>query len=373
MLNNTDTLSLKRGFDTFVGFLYSVLIALVIKTAYLNSHFNSIIPISITLFLLVFFAYDWLCRFWGSWNMPETMLEKAGYLYFIKLFLNIAIVYFLLVFSLKFVDIYAPIAEETIPATLTRSYDSLYYSMAIFAILSGAWNALMIRIFKGFNMPHIIALVKGHLDLSIVESFPRLIKKWRVEIQSIIDQKHKEMKELKDNGIFNPSDSNDEYRKKWRKLDRDLGIKLYFKSFLKNPHHLLLPYLFVFHIVVLNFVLGIFIIISTFGGGISLSAQLLSSLGLFLPVWGLALGALLSSVFLTLHFKSSIKMEVSLKERIGCWILFITTIYGYFLCSSDILVFLVILQQIIANIIMTIYFEPPSTVTTKPINEGGSL
>lgn len=373
MLNDTDTVYLQRGFDTFIGFLYSVLIALVLKTAYLNSHFNSMVPITLTFILLVFFAYDWLSRFWGSSNMPKTMLKKAAYLYFLKLSLHIAIVYFLLVFSLKFVEVYAPPTREAMPGLFTVQDDSLYYSMAIFAILSGAWNALMIIIFKGFNMPHIITLVKGHLDQDLVEMFPRLIKKWRVEIQSIVDQKHKEMKELKDYGVFNPCDSNDEYRKKWRKLDRDLGIKLYFRCFLKNPHHLLLPYLFAFHIVALNFVLGIYIIISTCMGGISLSSQLLSALGLSLSVWGLALGALLSSFFLTLHFKSSIMMEVTLKERIGCWILFITTIYGYSLCSSAVLVVLVIVQQVIANIIMTIYFEPVSNVTTKPVNEGGKL
>jgi len=357
MPNNTNAFNLNHGFEIFLGFLYSVLVGLVLKTAYLKSSFNSIVPIALTFLLLVFFAYDWLSRTRGFLKMPEKMLEKTDFLYFLKIFLDLAVVYFLLVFSLKFVEAYS--------TSLQVQDDYFYYSMAIFAIFSGAWNALLIFIFKGFNKSHIITLVKGHLDQDVIEMFPQLIKKWQAKIILIVEQKHKEMETLKVNGVFDTSESKYEYRKKWRKLDRDLGFKLYLRCFLKKPHQLFLPYLFVFHIVALNFVLGVFIVITTCFGKISLSSQLLSAFGLSLPVWGLAVGVFLSSIFLTWHFMSSKNMEVTLMERFGCWILFISTIYGYSLCTSVGLVILVAVQQVIANIIMSAYFKPSANAVAS--------
>lgn len=348
-----------------------MLIGLVLKTAYLNSHFNSLVPTTLTFSLLVFFAYDWLSRTWGISKMPKTMLEKAAYLHFLKIFLDLAVVYFLLVFSLKFVEAYTPVSRDGISCLFSIKDDYFYYSIAMFAFFSGAWNALLIFIFKGLNRPHIITLFKGHLDQDLIEMFPQLIKKWRAEIQLIVVQKHAEMRKLKDNHDFNSPESIDECRKKWRKLDRELGLKLFLNCLSWKPYRLLLPYFFVFHIIALNFFLGIFIGFSTYFGGMSLSSQLLSALGLSLPVLilvlGVVLGALLSLILLIGHFMSSTHEEATLKERFGCWILFITTICGYFLCSSAVLVILVIVQQVIANIIMTLYFEPPSSVPMNVI------
>lgn len=324
---NTSMADTQRAFDTFVGFLYGLLVALVIKTSYHISKFDSFLSVTLTLILLSFFAYDWMSRYYGRSKMSEKMTKKSAYLYVIKLFLDIAIVYFLLLFSLKFVELYAPLTLGTISDMFNGSCDSFYYSMAMFAIVSGIWNVLMIDISTDVNMPEIINLIKGHLHKKIIKLFP-VIKNWRDDIKDFVDKKHKEMATLKENGPFDTDESKEAYRKKWQELERQLGVKLYFKCFVTNPHHILLPYLFVFHIVFLNFALGFFIILSALlFDGKSFFLQLQILIGLCVPVWILPVGFVLGLLLLILHFKSG--KDVTYKERIGAYVLFITVVISY--------------------------------------------
>lgn len=356
---NTSMPDTQRAFDTFVGFLYGLLVALVIKTSYSISNFDSFLSVTLTLILLSFFAYDWMSRYYGRSKMSENMTTKSAYLYVIKLFLDIAIVYFLLLFSLKFVELYAPLTLGTISEMFKGSCNSFCYSMAMFALVSGIWNVLMINISTDVNMPEIINLIKGHLDQKIIKLFP-VIKNWRDDIKGFVDEKHKEMAKLKERGSFDTDDSKEAYRKEWRELESQLGVKLYFKCFVTNPHHILLPYLFVFHIVFLNFVLGFFIILSALlFNGKSLFLQLQILIGLSVPVWILPVGVVLGLVLLILHFKTG--GDVTYKEKIGSYVLLITVIISYAFCSAVFLIGLVVVQQLIANFIMTKYFEPPPT------------
>lgn len=354
MSSNSNTFNLYHGFEIFLGFLYSVLVGLILQAAYLKSKFNSVEAMFLTFLLVLFLAFDWLSRTQGFLKMPETLLKKTGPKNLLKIFLDLAVVYFLLVFSLKFVDAYFNSTRD----------DFLFYSMAIFATLSGLWNSLLISIFTGLNKPHIITLLRGHLHQDIIEMFPDLIKKWRVEIELKFTHIHMKMKELKDNASFE-SETMEEYLKQWGKLKRQRNL-LYVKCLSWKLYRLILPYFFVFHVIALNFVLGFYIWLITFNGGRNLFSELSLIQASSWHLLGIAFGVLLSSVSLTLHFRSSKNREGTFKERIGCWILFLTTIYAYSLCSPAVLVFLVIVQQVMANIIMNVYFKPSPNTTEKP-------
>ena len=361
MVNNTNMLDLQRDFSAFVSFLYAVLVALVIETAYSISYFESIFPVLFTLILLSFFAYDWMSRSLGYSKSSENLNDKSYQYLFFVLLLEISIVYFLLLFSLKFVELYAPLNWKT-KSKLLEDFSCVYSCcwMALFAVLSGAWNALMIGISTKVNKPHICNLFKGHLDRVIVEMFPELIKKWRDNSRSERDEILAKMTKLKEKGSFKPDQTNKGYRKKWRKLDRDLDVFRYFKSLVKKPHYVLFPYLLAFHVVALNFALGFLILLSAlFWEGKSLSAHMLSLYNLYLPTWVLAVGVLLSWLFLIFH-SADCKDEATFKERIGCIVLFTSIIYGYFLCSAATLMLIVVFQQVIANIIMNEYYNPKS-------------
>lgn len=366
MKNDTNKINFKNGFEIFLGYIYGVLVGLVIETAYLGSHFNSIVPFFLTLMIVLFLAFDWLSRYTGYKKMSESNLEKGPLLFYSKIILDLIVLYFLLSFSLKFVEKYCNAQQQS---------DYLYYSMAFFAIFSGVWNAVLITIYKGINMQHIIEFLKGHLHQDIIENFPNLIKRWRCENRLKVEKAKNEQEELLKNYNHETHESTEEFRNKFLKLEDDIKRhRLFIQCLtLKKLYRLWLPYVFVLHILTLNFILGIFIVLTTINGGKSLYSyspleQIFSSP--ILQILVIFLGVFISSLLLTWHFINSKDNEITLKERFGCWLLFITIIFLYSICSSDFLIVLVITQQFFANIIMNIYFNPPvsSNETLELVN-----
>lgn len=351
----------QRAFDVLIGFFYTVTIALVIERAYLDSKkFNSIVPAMFTLILLAFFAYDWLAKFYNRLKMSGKM-TKSPTLIFLRQLLEIAIVYFLLLVSLKLVEAYALLNWRSIRRFLEITpSESLCWFMALFAILSGFWNTVMIIDSKLVNDPHIRCLFKGHLHKDIVNLFP-FMRRW---IDDLTETKEAEYEKAIEEGLrtleqTSCSRSNTARGKALvegqAKIGRRLGWRLLVKCLVKKPHHILLPYLFVFHIVTLNFVLGGFIIVS---GLLLGSTSLLAKLPLihaFSPVL-LLLGAFLSLLFLVIYFKSD--RSKTFFERLGCACLALTVLLFYSICPAMFLIVLVGFQQIGANFIMTRYFEP---------------
>jgi len=288
-------------------------------------------------------------------------MTKSPTLFLFRLFLEIAIVYFLLLVSLKFVEIYAPLNWKSrwelfkiIPG------EPLCYSMASLAIFSGLWNTVMIMGSKQVNKEHIWCLFKGHLHEDIVNLFP-FMKSWLDDLKmikiAILDKVDAEVKRTAKELHGRPSDSvlGKEHLERIEPLRRALRFKLLLKCLVRKPRHLLLPYLVVFHLVTLNYVLGVFIAVSRlFLKGTSLLAKL-PLIHAFSPVL-LLVGTFLSLLFLVIYFKSD--RTKSFFERLGCACLALTVLLFYSVCPAIVLIGLVALQQIGANFIMTRYFEP---------------
>ena len=382
--NNIDMPVLaQRAFDGFVGFIYATTIALVIKTAYVKSNLDSIVPATLTLLLLLFFAYDWMARFFGQLKMSGKMTTSPTTL-LLKLFLNITIVYFLLLVSLKLVELYAPLTSVKVFHTfrelrLKTLFEAtpgkpLCYSMAAFAIFSGLWNAVMIDISAQVNKEQIWCLFKGHLDDKIVKMF-RFIKAWQDDLResekTVLEQAVDSAKRFA-NADPTERESVRDHLKGMRDLYRDLGLWLLLKCIVRKPHHLLLPYFFVFHVVALNFVLGVFIALSMFFlEGESLFAKI-PFLNASWPVLFLCFASLLLAlIFLVIHFKSC-KSETPF-ERLGCACLAITILLVYSVCPAIVLIVLVVCQQIAANFVMTLFFTPPPANETEQVCHSGEF
>jgi hypothetical protein len=348
--NNTNIRVLGQGaFDAFVGFVYATTIALVIKTAYFASKFDSSVPVVFTLLLLVFLAQDWMVRFRGRLQL-SGQTTKSDTPYFLKLLTEITIVYFLLLASLRLVEIYAPLTLATIrdsawkiPKALFKDPEALFkdpevcWMMAAFAFFSGLWNSVMTSISVQVNIREIWCLFKGHLDKKIARMFP-IIRKWQID-QTGYSRHFLATVGQSPDGL-------------------DPAVLLLLRSLARKPHHLLLPYLVVFHIVALNYTLSIFIVLSTFLlEGKRLFLANLRFLHVVLPVL-LLVGTLLMVVtfLLAIHFRSG-KSETPF-ERLACGCLAITILLFYSACSATALICLVVGQQVATNCFMTRYLKP---------------
>ena len=338
--------SVLPAFDAFVGFIYATTIALVIKTAYLESKFNSSVPVFFTLLLLIFFAQDWMVRFRGRQQMSGTTI-KSDIPYFLKFLNEITIVYFLLLASLRFVEIYAPLTFPTIRQSGWMSLKTLFKVIpnpevpdleiccltAAFAFASGLWNAVMIGISVQVDKQQIWCFFKGHLDEKIVNMFP-IIRKWQSDHRS----RHHEIIQ----GAHNSASEE--------------TLWLLLQSQARNPHHLLVPYLLVVHIVALNYTLAFFIVFSrfVFDGNILFTGLWFLHVAVRLVVSSLLLVA--AWVFLSIHFSTG-KSETPF-EWLACASLAVTILLFYSACPAALLICLVVVQQILANCFMTRYFKP---------------
>ncbi|HUW17885.1 MAG TPA: hypothetical protein VMW16_01120 [Sedimentisphaerales bacterium] len=362
--------SVQRAFEGLIGFFYTVTIALVIERAYLDSgKFNSIVPAMFTLILLFFFACDWLAKFYNRLKMSGKMTESST-LMLLRLLLEITTVYFLLLVSLKLVEAYALLNWRSILRFLEITpSESLCWFMASFAILTGLWNIMMVGNSTQVNKEHIWCLFKGHLHKDIVKLFPSMrgwidnLTETRVEQYERAAEKGQRVLDQTSSGRSN-TDRGKELLEGQVEIRRRLGWRLLVQCLVEKPHHILLPYLFVFHIVTLNFVLGGFIVVS---GLLLGSTSLLAKLPLihaFSPVL-LLLGASLSLLFLIFYYFKSDRNK-SFSERFGCACLALTVLLFYSVCPAMVLIVLVGFQQIGANFIMTRYFKP-----SEEQDEGG--
>ncbi|MHC4395104.1 MAG: hypothetical protein ACYS1A_05570 [Planctomycetota bacterium] len=442
MPNNASLLDpTRQAFDIFIGFVYAVSIGLLIETVYLKSSFDNSVPIAFTLLLLIFFAQDWMVRYRARQQMVGETTKKASP-YYIKLLIEIAIVYFLLLSSLRLVELYTsfklvtpsePLSEfiwKILKALFTATLDSkLCYIAATFAILSWLWNLVMVKISLQVNRKQIWALFKGHLDEEIVKVFP-IIKKWEHDFAKQAKPYRDYVEKLK----LDAGSTSRPVEKNFNLWNQVLGhaIVLWFllKSIAKNPHYLVVPYLLIIHIVTLNFVLGGCILLSAcclkgnsiyqsvFGVQPSLSAFSGVLLGLLvLPFIGtlclspfrtrsrtlrtvfamlkvvcLAITILLlyllcplvsvffvgTMLFLGFYFANANDTRPIWVERLGCVCLAITTLLLYSICSWIILIHLIFCQQIVANVFMSLYFDPSAAGrdesvphATEVVTQGG--
>jgi hypothetical protein len=300
----------------------------------------------------VFFAQDWMVRFRGRQQMAGKIANTVTPIY-LKLFFEITIVYFLLLASLRLVEIYTPLTFANIISTPNppHNYESSWTMpiksigsfidkkvvclMAVFAIMSGLWNSVMIAVSAQVNKNHVLNIVKGHLENEIIKLFP-VINGW------INDYKAK-----------TTIDSS-------QGLADVLGAVL--RSF-RNPHHLILPYLFTFHIVALNYILGVFILFSAFfmRGESIWEMQPILLLVLIIVLMAMA------SFFLAIHFSSD--KRPTIYERIACLCIAATILLIYAISPANILVLFVVMQQIAANYIMSKFFYPSSITKNDEAKE----
>lgn len=379
----TDNLHLQKALETFVGFLYGLLVALVIKTAYTNSNFDSFGPVLFTLLLLLFFAFDWVSRFIPRVKMQEEIDQDSKYRALKlggKLFLDISIAYFLLLWSLKVVEFYAP---KNGVALKNGSLEWLYYSMALLAFVSWIWNLLMIN-FSKVDRVHIQAFFRGHLRPVIIEQFPDM-EGWRTAHDKKVREDNNKVTELlkRHNGdkVEFSSEELNRFDRHYLKLFLAKNLRKYILCIIDKPHEIVLPYLLVLHIVALNLILGLFIFLSTyFLKNGSLLAEFESFLSAILRIKDIGtylwiiptIGLLLGCILLIYHFASGAGAthaeprykEPSSKELAGIYAIFLSIIVCYALVAARSLLVFVIVQQVLANVLMIRYFKRRSPEKT---------
>lgn len=372
----------QRAFDAFIGFIYATSIGLVVRTAYTKSKFDDLAPIALTLLLLAFFAQDWMARFLGRQRMSGEQPKKVT-LYYYKLLIEITIVYFLLLVSLRLVELYSPLvfvrciqslpgsAWSTLKTPISVTPDpEVCYIIAAFAFFSGVWNLVMMDISPQVNKKQIWSFIKGHLDDEIVNVFP-VFRKWQNELRgkekSIHERVGEESKRFAEkiaNGSSMDSETVSVHLKNIRKLHHTLSW-VYLKFLAKKGLRLTTPYLLTIHIVALNLTLGILILISTcsyrgesiFRGVFGM--QPFRSVDAVSLVFAVLLVSLLAGSLLSLgiHFKSD-RRKV-LPERLGCWSLEVTILLIYSISPVFLLIIFAACQQITVNRFMIRHFEPP--------------
>lgn len=345
----TDTIH--SGFDAFVGLLYVITIGLTLKTAYFKSHLDSKSSIFWTYIILIFFAIDWLIRYRARQQLPESQTTEEQFPYFLKFLLEITIVYFFLLMSLKFIEIYSNTTEVKLYEN--DSYVILCYITAVFGAISGIWNFVIIKISKQVNIGHVCKFIlKGELAPDLAKLFPD-ISSWQKEYKDEIQKVEVDLG--KQEAIFKNGKSGEEQRNNFYKAIKTGRIKsklVFLNSLRRKPHHILIPYLFFYHVFALNLILGIFIYLASFlGNGDAL---------LHIPYYSLWICSGVTSLcglgFIAYHVKEG--NGASMSERIGCYLIMITFPLFYASVSTFCLIILLFIQQISANIFMTMYFEP---------------
>lgn len=353
----------KRAFNPFVGFVYATSISLVIRTAYDKTHLDSLVAVSFTLFLVLFFAFDWNARVFNQLKMP-TEKTKIERLFLLKFFLDITIVSLLLLASLKVVEIYSLHVSNQQSAFLEQSTSqTLYYATAGFAIFSGFWNTLMIAISEQVDWSHIRHLLRGHLDERILRLFPG-IRNWQSESEAyekaLISAAFDEAESFVANKQTEPITREITISKlrTFEEIREKLGFRrIFLRSMLHEPYHLLIllaPYLFAFHVVLFNYLLGFFIALSTY---IRNGRALIQGTHHLLFLILIVIGVIVTLSFLVLHFLSR-DHAISPYERCACGVLVITVCVGYSFVSSKCLIMLLVAQQLLANSTMTLFFDP---------------
>lgn len=382
--NNTDLPEpTRKAFDAFTGFIYATTFSLVIKAAYTESKLNSAGPVALTSIILAFLVVDGVIRYIGRHSISKDTTSRPRR---ITLFsIELIVVYFLLLVFLNCIYIYAHPNSVQITWTGHRAGWTLdwthfrwgqtfidmpsgrmfCYLTATFAIFSGGWNAVMIWFSHQVNWRHVCMLLKGHLDDEILKMFP-FNRVWQNRLEKQLEP-YKEAHRRHTEAASSPKDKAGEIYQTYLSIVGAIyRFPILLKCIAKNPVYLIVPYLLAAHIVALNFLLGLFILLSAglLGGESVFSVQPFLSAGwlaLLVLLLLLFVGAL---VFLGMHFAS--RRSCILYERLGWICLAIAILLLYSVCTAIILVLLVFCQQFVANILMGIFFRPQAG-TADPV------
>lgn len=386
--NNTDLPEhTRKAFDVFTGFIYATTFSLVIKVAYTESKFNSVGPVAFTLLILVFLVIDGVIRYIGRQEISQDTTSRSKR---ITLFsIELIVVYFLLLVFLNCIYIYAHPTSVQITWTDHRAGWTLdwthfrwgrtiidmpsgwmfCYLTATFAILSGGWNAVMIWFSRQVNWRHVCMLLKGHLADEILKMFPDN-RVWQNRLEKQLEPFNEAHRRHTEAASSTKDKAGEIYQTYLSIVGAIYRFMILLKCIAKNPVYLIVPYLLAAHIVALNFLLGLFILLST---GLLGGESVFTRAGLILPFlsagW-LALLVLLlllfvgALVFLGMHFAS--RRSCILYERLGWICLAIAILLLYSVCPAIILVLLVFCQQLVANILMGIFFRRPAG-TANPV------
>ncbi|MHB8831108.1 MAG: hypothetical protein ACYC44_03285, partial [Patescibacteria group bacterium] len=294
----------------------------------------------------------------------------------IKLFLEVSIVYFLLLLSLRLVGMYAGLKELTPTLLASNARQSLLgerapdepfcSAAAAFAVFSWVWNCLMIMISLDVNRPEVLNILSGHLDERVVSLFP-VIRGWRRELTATRTNLNRKC----DTDVATYKENSTE--EKLEALKTSMAKSwiashlILLKFLLLRAHHVILPYLFVYHIVALNLVLGGFIFLSLH------ARDGASVLGVFPAItwpWILAVCILLllfALIAIGLHLDA--KKEKSNWEWIGCLSMVVAVVLAYASLPTTSLVLLMVVQQILANMFMGHYFTLPGETPPEPVTQ----
>ncbi len=341
--------------DAFVGFIYAATIGLLLKVAHFEELFHSFFQATILLVVLGFFAQDWVVRFLGfkrmSGRTESSPLWAIG-----KILIDITVIFSLLLVFLQLIDNMG-LGREQVPPVLAITEYEIYYKIAAFAICCGVWNYVMIKLSVQVQASHICTFVGGHLDEKIVELFPSITywkKKYNVSMETLREKRR--------------NAENAEEEKELRLAEVLTGV---FKAVVlaaTSPFHLIIPYFIVWHIVLLNYSLGLLLLVSV--TKLEKASILCNSLVeshlpfsvyfLAVPVvlWALATAAV-SVLLYAFHFGPNSKGR-KIFERLASWGLLFTVIVFYLVMPAKWLAITVFAQQIFVNLYMTKNFRPES-------------
>lgn len=347
------------AFDTFIGFMYAASISLVIRTVYAESRFRATAEVFCTLIILGYFAFDWLAKYFARHQIPED--TTRGTHPYIILAVELVSVYFLLLVALKLVELLVP---PTGPWDLAWSRNASRLLAACFGICTWAWNMSMIWASRRVNWEQIRTfLFQQHLDNAIVKDIPR-IGMWTERFQNRFAQYRTFGQRLESLGQSEQTDAGTWTAKQGRRKARLARWRALLVSIAWDGPHLLVAYLLVTHIIALNLILGGLIIVSVLVmGGHSILAGLLgiqpfaaADFATLAAAGGLLVIFACAGCLLGTHYAA--QKDRTPYERVGCACLFLAILAGYLMSPALALVVLLILQQIFANILMTLYYRP---------------
>lgn len=320
-------ISAHSALGVFVGMVYATMISLVIYYAKEEGLFSKLTVAFFLLPLFLFFAHDWIAR--GIVNQlfdPDT--QTASIRLFVKLALDIAVVYSLLLTALELVELLGAMSLDAAVA-----HKDFVVRLGAFSIISGFWNlAIVMALLPGRRLKILSLRVPSDL---VSQYFPK-IRDWQERMREEFD------------GLDSPSGS--------VLSGRDIGAHLRAVGLIlvKGPrafYWLFLPYALLVKVLLLDVMLGVVIILNAESGALEDHS----------PLWCLALLGL--SICLYSWHVSPRPTTGPWFERMCAVVMAVFALSLYTIMSPMLLAITLVAQQVVAGQIMLKHFEP---VTSSP-------
>ena len=358
--------------ENFVAFIYAAAVAVVIHQAHDGKLFDYFV-LTFMLFGGIFFlAQDWLNRFAGVHQIRLGEIRPLSFVavFYAKVILDVAVAVCLCLTILDVVQVMTRGPEDFLHASKMGS--SFYCKLAIFGLVSGFWNIVVISVVVGaipaLTVWNIRAfLLKGHIGDEILDLFP----KWRDKLKAMEGWIETYRQDIEKSGQKLTNESTP-VKHFWRGLKSMMTYLR--KRFISGPIRLApltLTCWLGLHLLLLNLVLGSMILLSAS----RLHGQPLNSV---LPAsWEVSRAVFISLLVLVVYvvlfcrvayFASANKRP--LVEFIGYWMFWVFLAAFYASLSVRELAWALVAQQIVANVFIFGFLTVPadSSAIGAPLN-----